>query len=193
MTVNYPTLADFRVGQGELLNEQLTRSVAVLLEQNLVTLPTVAQDGTRVRASAGADTFRRKPTLLQCLEEAQQQVDVLSQQTDEDASAVRRRQQAARQRAAREKAERLQQALAQMPQLEASREASKKGTADKARASTTDPEARQLKMANGGFSPAYNVPFTTDVASGISVDATVVNQGTDNGPRGESLVRIQTR
>ncbi len=193
VSVNYHTLADFRVGHAELLNARLTDSVAVLIDQQLVTLQTVAQDGMRVRASAGADTFRRKPTLQRRLEEAQAHVQALARQTEDDAVAVSRRQQAARQRAAQEKVQRLRQALAQMPQLQASREAYRKGTAAKARASATDPEARQMKMANGGFNPAFNVQFTTDVASGVIVDTTVVNQGADNGQMGPSRERIERR
>jgi hypothetical protein len=42
------------------------------------------------------------------------------------------------------------------------------------RASTTDTQARIMKMADGGFRPAYNVQFATDTKStaiaGVSVD-----------------------
>ena len=61
--VNYHTLADFRVAHLDFLDELLTHSVATLMEQDLVDLNRVAQDGMRVRASAGAASFRRRPTL----------------------------------------------------------------------------------------------------------------------------------
>ena len=193
VSVNYHTLADFRVAHPDWLDGQLTDTVAVLLQQGLVTLQHVAQDGMKVRADAGADTFRRQPTLERCRREAEDQVEKLSRQTGESDTAVSRRQQAARERATREKAERLQAALAHLPAVRASREAFKKGTGDQARVSTTDPEARTMKMPDGGFRPAYNVQFATDVASGLVVDAMVVNRGTDNGLMGPCVERIGQR
>jgi transposase len=193
VSVNYHSLADFRVQHTERLDDLLTDSVAVLIDQDFVPLDTLAQDGMRVRAAAGIDTFRRKPTLLELREQARAHVARLKVQPDEDPAAASRRQQAARARAARERLARLEQAVAVMPQLEASREAFKKGTADKARASTTDAEARIMKMANGGFNPAFNVQYNTDVASGIIVDVAAVTQGTDNGQMGQSLARLEER
>jgi transposase len=193
VSVNYHTLADFRVDHHDWLNELLTNSVAVLLHQNLVTLNRVAQDGMKVRASAGADTFRRQPTLERCLAQARQQVELLARQAGEGDAAVSQRQRAARRRAACEKAHRIQRALDQMPALRASREAFKRGTADQARASTTDPESRVMKMPDGGFRPAYNVQFATDAGSGLIVDATAVDRGTDNGLMGACVDRIAGR
>jgi len=193
VSMNYHTLADFRVEHHDWLNDLLTDTVAVLLHQNLVTLNQVAQDGMKVRASAGADTFRRQPTLEGCLAEARQQVQTLSRQADESNSAVSHRQRAAQQRAACEKAQRFQKALDQIPALRASREAFKKGTGDQARASTTDPEARVMKMPDGGYRPAYNVQLVTDVKSGVIVDAAVATRGTDNGLLAPCVDRIVGR
>jgi len=193
VSVNHHTLADFRVAHRDWLDGQLTDTVAVLLHQDLVTLQRVAQDGMKVRASAGADTFRRQPTLERYRHEAEEQVTALSKQLGDGDTAVSQRQQAARGRAARERTERLRSALDQLPALRASREAFRKGTGDQARASTTDPEARNMKMPDGGYRPAYNVQFATDVKSGIIVDATVVNRGTDNGLMGGCVDRIAER
>src|SRR5438132_11887418 len=77
VTFNYHSLSDFRVQHLEFLDGLLTHSVAVLREQQLVDLNRVAQDGMRVRASAGAASFRRRPTLEECLEEATGQVERL--------------------------------------------------------------------------------------------------------------------
>jgi len=192
VSVNH-TLADFRVGHRDWLSGQLTDTVAVLLGQQLVALNRVARDGMKVRASAGADTFRRQPTLERCRQEAEEQVEVLSKQLEDGDNAVSQRQQAARVRAAREKAARVRSALDQWPALRASRAAFKKGTGDQARAGTTDPEARNMKMPDGGYRPAFNVQFAADVTSGIVVDATVVNRGTDNGLMGGCVDRIATR
>src|SRR5829696_5542409 len=111
VSVNYHSLADFRVAHVELLDELLTHSVAVLREQGLVDLNRVAQDGMRVRASAGAASFHRQATLQECLQEAHDQVARLKEELDDDPAAPSRRHAAARARAARERLERLEQAL----------------------------------------------------------------------------------
>ena len=158
VSVNYHTLADFRTQHVELLNQLLTESVASLLSAGLITLNRVAQDGMRVRASAGSSSFRRRATLEECYAAAQAQRAALQAEGEEsDPAASNRRQEAARQRAVREKAERLQQALAEMAKLEAQKESRDKGSKEKARTWATDAEARKMKMADGGFRPAYNV------------------------------------
>lgn len=155
VSVNHHSLSDFRVQHVEILDQLLTHSVASLMAEGLVKLERVAQDGMRVRASAGAASFRRQPTLERCLEEAQEQVERLRQELDEDPQATSRRQSAARQRAAEDRRRRVAAALTQMPDA-----ASKKRPAerDQARVSTTDADARVMKMADGGFRPAYNGP-----------------------------------
>jgi transposase len=182
VSVNYHTLADFRTSQVALLDQLLTASVASLLSAGLIQLQRVAQDGMRVRTSAGRSSFRRRPKLEECYAEAQQQVEVLRSESEEaDPAAGSRREQAARQRAARERVERLQQALQEMAKLEAQKESRQKGSKEKARVSTTDPEARVMKMANGGFDPAYNVQFSTTTDTQVIVGVAVINSGNDGG------------
>jgi hypothetical protein len=184
VSVNYHTLADFRSNNDAFLSTLLTQSVAALIQQGLVDLQEVAQDGLRVRAHAGAQSFRRQASLEDCLAQAEKQVEALRTQCDEDDGAVSRRQQAARARAARERQERIAEALKQRQQL-AERQAEvaqEKGAKRKEpRASTTDPDARTMKMPDGGFRPGYNVELATDTASGIVVGVDVVNVGSDSG------------
>ncbi|GAC1511565.1 MAG: hypothetical protein NVS1B6_18030 [Steroidobacteraceae bacterium] len=75
--VNHHTLGDFRVEHPQWLDGQLTRSVAGLLSQGLVRMNRVAHDGMRVRAHAGAASFRRRETLEQLMQDAQAQVQAL--------------------------------------------------------------------------------------------------------------------
>jgi transposase len=178
VSVNYHTLSDFRVGHLTLLDELLTHSVAVLMEQDLVDVNRVAQDGMRVRASAGAASFRRRPTLEQCLQEAQTQVQRLRAELEADPAEAHRRQQQAQQRAAREREERVRQALQRLPELEAKKKADAK---EKARVSTTDAEATVMKMADGGYRPAYNVQFATATAGQVIVGVAVSTSGSDAG------------
>jgi transposase len=178
VSVNHHTLSDLRVAHVAFLDRLLTHSVAVLREQGVVDLNRVAHDGMRVRASAGADSFHRKATLQECLQEAQDQVARLKEELDDDPAAPSRRQAAARERAARERADRLQQALARLPELEAKRKPAEK---DQARASSTDPEATIMKMADGGFRPAYNIEFGADTASLVIAAVVVTTRGSDAG------------
>jgi transposase len=175
---NYHTLADFRTDHVDLLDDLLTRSVATLLAEGLVELNRVAQDGMRVRASAGAASFRRRPTLEEALAEAQQQVEALRREVEEDPAATDRRQKAARERAARERAERVKAALERLPELEAKKRPDQKG---QARCSTTDAEATVMKMADGGFRPAYNFQFATDTATHFIAGVAVETTGSDAG------------
>lgn len=188
--MNYHTLADFRTAHGAFLDRLLTQGVAALLAQGLVTLERVAQDGVRVRASAGAASFRRRPTLEQCLVEAETQVQALRGELEADPGATTARQRAARERAARERQARVAQALAQLPGLEA-----KKKPADrtKARASTTDPEARVMKMADGGFRPAYNLQFATATGAQVIVGVDATNVGSDQGQLAPMVAQVEAR
>ncbi len=178
VSMNYHTLADFRTQYLDFLDELLTRSVAALMSEGLVSLDRVAQDGMKVRASAGAASFRRKPTLEEALVEAESQLATLRAELEADPGAATARQRAARERAARERTERLQKALEHMPEIEAARKAAER---NKARASTTDPEARVMKMADGGFRPAFNVQLATATDSQIITGVDVVNSGGDQG------------
>ena len=190
VSVNHHTLADFRVDHLEFLDDLLTHSVAVLREQGLVDLNRVAHDGVRVRASAGAASFRRKPTLDECLIEAEDQVARLREEMDDDTSAGSRRQAAARERAARERVERVEAALKRLPELEAKKKPDERA---KARCSTTDAEATVMKMADGGFRPAYNVQFSADTKSLVIVGVDVLTTGSDQGQMTPMAEQIRER
>ena len=189
VTVNYHTLSDFRVAHGDFLDKLLSDSLAALLAEGLVTLQRTAQDGMRVRASAGSSSFRSRERLQQFQDEARAHVETLKQELQKDGAVANRRQQAARERAARERAERLQRALHNLEEIEGHREARQKGSSAKARASLSDPEARKMKMPDGGFRPAYNVQYATD-DSGIIVGCDVINQGTDAGQMAPMIDKI---
>lgn len=203
VSVNYHTLASFRVGQAELLDEQLSQGVAVLMHQGLVRLERVAQDGMRVRASAGAGSFRRRGSLKRCLKRARTRVRELRRAVEADPSGETRREQAARARAAQERTRRVGEALKELEAIERTprrKRAQKPTESDEEhakrsepRASSTDPEARVMKMADGGFRPAYNVQFSTDTESQVIVGVEVSNRGTDNGQLAPMLGQLAQR
>jgi transposase len=190
VSTNYHTLADFRTGHVELLDGLLTQGVAALVAEDLVDLNRVAQDGMRVRASAGAASFRRRPTLEEALAQAETQVEALRTEVEEDPAASDRREKGARQRAARERAERIKAALERLPELEARKKAGEEG---KARCSTTDPTATVMKMADGGFRPAYNFQFSTATDSQVIVGVGVETTGSDAGQMVPMVEQVKGR
>jgi len=176
--VNYHTLADFRSQSEEALDGLLTENIASLIAVGVVKLKSVAQDGVRVRASAGAASFRREEKLKGYLEIARAQVAALKQEADTDPGAEARRSKAARERAVKDREARIEAALARLPELADIKQRQGKKPED-ARASTTDAEATVMKMGDGGFRPAYNIEFGSDTESQIVVGVDVVTTGSD--------------
>lgn len=161
------------------------------MQQDLVELSRVAQDGTRVRASAGAGSFRREQTLQALMQAARAHLDEITKQASDPAISARRA--AARKRGAVERLARLEAAFKQIPEVIET----KKRSGDKdaqARVSTTDPDARVMKMGDGGFRPAFNVQFatTTDRAR-VIVGVDVTNRGSDMGETTPMLAQIAER
>lgn len=186
VSVNYHTLADFRVDCGDLLDRLLIEHLAALAKAGLVDLDTLAQDGVRIRASAGAASFRRAATLDRHLAEAQAVVAELKREVEARSDASNQRIQAAKQRAARERGERVKAAQTALAEIKRQRQerAEKRGNGKKPkepRASTTDAEARVMKMADGGFRPAYNVQVASAAGEQIVVAVEVTNSGSDRG------------
>jgi len=191
VNVNHHTLGDFRVQHADWLKEQVTQLVAVMLLEGLITLNRVGQDGMRVRACAGSGSFKKKETLDKLLVLAQEQWDCLQKEFETGAPELSARQRAARERAARERLERLQRAKEEQQKIAAAREARKKEDGENARASFTDPESRKMKMADGGFRPAYNPQFATDLDGLVIVGAGVINAGIDGGQMDPMLEQIE--
>ena len=190
VSVNYHTLADFRVDHGKFLDDQLTNSVAALMAEGLVDLNRVAQDGVRVRASAGAASFRRKPTLEELLREAEEHVEALKQKVNEDPEDTDNRRRTAQKRAAEERLARVKEALKHVQEVEEKKKAAEKA---KARASTTDPDARVMKMPDGGYRPAFNCQFVADTGSMVIVGVDVDNNGSDQGKMSPMLDQLEER
>lgn len=181
VSVNYHLLSDFRAMNGELLEQLMVDSVAVLLHQELITLDTVAQDGMKVRAHAGSSSFQKQQTLKQAYDVAALHLEELKKQHEADPSGEDRRSKAAQKRAAEERERRLAQAQEELKKLEENRKKQRGKRGSVARASTTDPEARRMKTGDGGFRPCFNVQFATEGEARIIVGVHVTNQGTDSG------------
>src|SRR5271169_111603 len=189
--VNHRLLSDFRTDHGEALDELLTQVIGSLVDKDVVQVSRVSQDGVRVRVSAGTGSFRREERLQELLAKAKEHVEELRRQVDSpEYAALSARQKAVRQRVAKEKQQRLEQAIAQLPELKQKQAeaAQRAGQGQRGqqirerqpRVSTTDAEARVMKMPNGGFNPAVNVQLATDTASRAIVGVEVSHEGSDN-------------
>jgi len=187
--VNYHTLADFRVEQGKELHQLFSGLLGMLSAERLITLEEVMPDGTKIQAQASGKTFRREQTLREHVERARLQVEALRDPLAEPA--VNRRQQAARERASREKRERLEQALVELEKLREPKKTAEEKR--ETRTSTSDPEARVMKQASGGFAPSYNAQISTDGKHGLIVAVDVTQAGNDCHQLAQAAEQIEQR
>jgi transposase len=179
VNVNHHSLSDFRNEATDLLNGLLTQSVTILVSEGLVELRRVAQDGMKVRASAGASSFRTRAGLNKLQKIARQQVQTLAKEIDDDPGAAAKREDAAKKKAADDRAKRIDRALEEMAEAERRKRSNNGKKKKEARTSTTDPSARVMKMPDGGFRPAYNVHLVSETVSKVILAVTVDNFGTD--------------
>jgi len=190
--VNYHALNDFRAENERWFDELLSDNVAALAAIGVITLKRVAHDGVRVRANAGAASFRRRERLNKQLSLARELVRTLKEQVQADPGAASRREQAAREHAAVQRERCIQAALARLPEIE---EAKRRNGAkpEDARASTTDAQASVMKMADGGYRPAYNVQYASDCTSQMVVGVDVSTVGSDMAQLAPMVEQVQQR
>jgi transposase len=199
VSVNHRMLSDFRTDHGAALDQLFTQVIASLVDQELLSVSRISQDGVRVRVSAGASSFRREERLRKLLAESQKQVEELRRQVDEPEklSAAAAQKKGTRRRAAEDQQKRLEQALAQLPELQQRQaqrveraghgEYGQKIREKQLRVSTTDPHARVMKMANGGYHPAFNVQLASDPRSRAILGVEVSNQAYDSAGLSEPM------
>lgn len=191
VAVGHHVLSKFRVGHEEALDALMTDVLAVLMDKQVLSLRLVAQDGMRVRASASAPSFRKHASLLECQEQAALHLKAVLAQADDPELSVA--QKAAQLAAARDFQRRVEEAISTVETLREQRGASR----PPARASTTDAEARVMKMGDGGFRPGFNVMLAV-AGSELGGPRTVVgvrvnNVGSDMGAVTPMLDEIERR
>src|SRR4051795_1103918 len=193
VSLNYHTLNDFRVDHEEALDDLLTQMIAVLTQAQIVSVQRIAQDGTRIRASAGANSFGERETLEKHLEAARAHLEAVKQAAADPTLSAQ--QKAARQRGARERHERLERALVELKKVEQAKAQQKdKPTKDHpARASSTEPEARMMRMPDGGTRPAFNLELATDCSSRAIVGVETTNAGSDAGQDAPMRDQVEER
>jgi transposase len=189
--ISHQKLSQFRVGHGKALNGLMTNILATLMNQGLLSLAVVAQDGTRTRAAATAPSFRSYGSLLQCREQAKLHIKAVLAAADNPE--YTRAQHAARIAAAKDYQQRVEAAIATVTELQKDRSPSD----SPARASTTDAEARVMKMGDGGFRPAFNVQYAVAGSEmggpRTIVGVNVTNVGSDMGSMAPMVEQIEER
>jgi transposase len=193
LAVSHDKLAQFRVENGEALNQLMTDILASLMEKGLLSLKLVAQDGTRTRAAATAPSFRTYGSLLQCRQQAALHLKAVLAAAAGDDPEYTAAQHLARIAAARDFQERVEAAVVTVVELQQQR----KPSDSPARASTTDAEARVMKMGDGGFRPAYNVQYAVAGSEmggpRTIVGVNVTNVGSDMGSLSPMAEQIKER
>jgi len=183
--VNYHTLADFRVGYQRELDELFAQALGLLSAEGLITLERVMHDGTKIKACAGADSFRREERIRTHLEAARAQVTAMGDPRVEPPA----RQRAARERAQRERTQHLEQALGELEKIRQAKTGEEAKA--QARVSQSDPEARIMKQGDGGFAPSYNAQISTDAAHGLIVGVGISQCGSDYGELVAAVQRVE--
>lgn len=183
--INNHTLSDFRVDYQAQLDELFAQALGLLSAEGLITLERVTQDGTKIQASAGADSFRRERRIREHLEAARERVKAMGDPRQD----VTARQRAARERAAQERQDRLEKALAELEKIRQLKDDDE--AKQQARVSLTDPEARIMKQSNGGCGPSYNLQLSTDATAGIIVGVGVSQSPADFGELADGVDRVQ--
>ena len=199
VSVNYHSICDFRTAHADFLDRVLIEAVSVLHHHGLIELRTIAQDGMRVRASAGSGSFKRQDTLVEAQKLAQEYMEQLESEDDDDDSDDSDQspaQKSAHLRAARERKARLEEALEHASELQEKWDQRNSGRKKEhrtstPRVSTTDPEARRMKMGDNGFRPAFNVQFSSDADHLVIVSTSVTNEGTDAAQMPLMIARVQ--
>lgn len=183
VSMNYHSLSDFRTSGGDKFRTILQESIALIWKSGVWQPETFAQDGTRVKANAGSNLFKKEATLGVYLEEACHLIAKLEKELEENPGAFSLREKAAKQRATRERKERVEQAQAELEKYRNMRANTSKSNhhpftqedRNKLKTSIVDPECRKMKMGDGGFRGAYNVQFATSTDKKVIVGVDVVN------------------
>jgi hypothetical protein len=204
--LNYHLLSDFRWQAAAVADRLLTEGVAALWSEGLIDLASLSHDGLRIRASAGASSFRRLATLKRLLDEVGARIVQLKQEIDGDPNASNRRRRAARERTLREQQERIGAALQALEELK-SKAAQEQGGDEpppsdvakgkkkkkEPRRSTTDSQARVMRMPDGGWRPAYNVQLTAIPKDSVIVALDVDTTGSDGGLMKPAAEQVEQR
>lgn len=185
VSVNRTDLAEFRSQKPAKFDELLTSCLAVMVKANLINDSDFSQDGTRIKANAGFNSYHRKNSLEKIKKNIEQHIKELQAEQKKDPDIYEKRKNDRKQKTAIEKKKRVQEALQNLESAKCEKIINGKRNYNtpteeellNTRSSITDPECRKMKMGDGGYRLAYNVQFATALDSrviyGVSVGHTL--------------------
>jgi transposase len=188
--VSHRTLSGFRTGNKAALDDLFAQVLGMLSAEGLITLERVTLDGTKIKANAGGNTFRRQEKIAVHLAAAREQVRILNEQAENEEQFAKR-QISARRRAARQRTSRLEAALREVERLQREKAHDRKTYV--ARASSSDPEAHVMRNGEGGTVPSYNVQVLTDAKHGLVVNVEATTDAIDYRQLASALDRCEDR
>src|SRR5271157_3983798 len=180
--INYHTLSHFRVAHKDALDRLFVEVLGIMSAEGLITLERVMHDGTKVKALAGSNSFRREERIREHLKAAEEQ---LEQSPDEEVSLRAAR---ARERAVQEQKERMEHALLELEKISTTKS---RGEKKEARVSMTDPDARIMKQSDGGYAPSYNLQLSTDATAGVIIGVGMSQRPEDVNELMPAIERIE--
>jgi transposase len=186
--INYHTLADFRVGHKEALEELFAQFLVLLDAEGVLDLSTILHDGTKIQAVAGRRSYHRRKTLEKRLRAARRLMQELDRRADQEPEAMEEKRAAAQRRAARESVDRIQGALKQLKKRETE---TPPGQHPDLRVSDSEPEARKMKQPDGGFALSYNVQVSTEAKARIIVGIGVTTAMNDTQELLPALEKVE--
>lgn len=200
ISISRTVLAEFRSINPRKFDELLTKCLAVMLKNNLISDVDFAQDGTRVKANAGFNSFRRENSLKDLESQMSEHIDLLRKEEKTAPNAYEKRKVSEKTMRAIEKKEKIKEALKNLEQyrcekIENGTRNNNKPTQkelDDVRASTTDPEVRKMKMGDSGYRLAYNIQFATGLDSRVIYGVDVVNT-LDPGTAPRLMAQVKER
>lgn len=188
--ISHRTLSGFRSENKAALDDLFVQVLGMLSAEGLITLERVTLDGTKIKANAGGNSFRRKAKLAAHLELAREQVRLLNAEGEQE-EATAKRQAAARRRAARQRVSHLEAAIREVERLQKQKKHDRREFV--ARASSTDAEAHVMRNGEGGTVPSYNVQTLTDTKHGLVVNVEATTDAIDYRQLKPALERCQTK
>jgi transposase len=188
--ISYRTLSGFRSEYKAALDDLFVQVLGMLSAEGLITMERLTLDGTKIKANAGGNTFRRKEKIEANLALAREQVRLMDAQAAEEEK-MAKRQAAAKRRAARQRVSRLEAAAREVERLQQEKKHDRKEFV--ARASSTDPDAHVMRNGEGGTVPSYNVQLLTDTTHGMVVNVEATTDAIDYRQLKPALKRCVTR
>jgi transposase len=200
VAVSRTSLAEFRSVNPRKFDELLTKCLAVMVKNGLLFDSDFSQDGTRVKANAGNNSFRSEDSLKELEAKTTKYLDELKIEEKTSIDAYEKRKLKEKSRKAAEKKNRIKSALENLEEarcekvINGIRNHNKPTEEDikNIRASTTDPEVRRMKMGDSGYRLAYNVQFATGLDSRVIYGVDIVKT-LDPGTPPRLMNQVQER